>query len=177
MRVFVTGASGFIGSIVVKNLIAGGHQVLGLARSEASAMLLGEMGVQVHRGDLQDVESLRSGAAVCDGVIHTGFIHDFSRFRECCETDKRAIEAMGAVLAGSGRPLIISSGTGRNVSGEIRTENEGIGFRSPAIPRMSEDAAEAVAQLSVPVSIVRLPPSVHGVKQQGLVTRLIATAQ
>jgi nucleoside-diphosphate-sugar epimerase len=161
MRVFVTGATGFIGTAIVQELLTAGHQVLGLARSDASAQKLIDAGAEVHRGDLEDLESLRSGAAVADGVIHAGFIHDFTRFAEVCEVDKKAIEAIGEVLAGSDRPFIVTSGTALVSPGQLATENIIPPFNS-AWPRASEQIADIVADQGVPAAIVRLSPSVHG---------------
>ncbi|MVM34584.1 NAD-dependent epimerase/dehydratase family protein [Spirosoma sp. HMF4905] len=161
MRVFVTGATGFIGTAIVQELISAGHQVAGLARSEASANKLIEAGAEVHRGDLEDLESLRSGAAQADGVIHAGFIHDFTRFKEVCEVDKVAIETIGEVLAGSDRPFIVTSGTALVSPGRLATEDIIPPF-NPAWPRASEQTADVVTARGVRAAAIRLSPSVHG---------------
>ncbi|WP_094572975.1 SDR family oxidoreductase [Mucilaginibacter xinganensis] len=161
MKVFVTGATGFIGTAIVQELIGAGHQVLGLARSEESAAKLRAAGAEVHRGDLEDLESLRSGATAADAVIHAGFIHDFTRFAAVCEVDKLAIEAIGQVLAGSDRPFIVTSGTALVSPGTLATEDIIPPF-NPAWPRASEQAADALAAQGVRAAAIRLSPSVHG---------------
>ena len=176
MRIFLTGATGFIGSAVVPELIKAGHQVIGLARSEAGAKSLAAAGAQVHRGELEDLDSLRSGAAMSNGVIHTAFIHDFSKFKENCEIDKRAIEALGSVLAGSDRPLIVTSGTGGlTAPGQLATEDNVPPSNSP-FPRVSEQAAFALLSKGVSAAVMRLP-QVHDTVKQGLVTYAIALAR
>lgn len=175
MRIFVTGATGFIGSAVVKELLDAGHKVIGLARSDAGAQALKTAGAHVHRGDLTDLESLRSGVKLADGVIHTAFIHDFSKFKENCETDRGVIEAMGAVLVGTKKPLVVTSGTALLEPGHLATEESKAGT---AVPRVaSEEAAAAVAARGVNVSVVRLAPSVHGDGDHGFVPMIIAMAR
>ena len=177
MRVFVTGSTGFIGSTIVPELINAGHQVLGLTRSDAGAQALTTAGAEVHRGDLEDLESLRSGAAKSEGVIHCAFNHDFSKFVANCEMDRRAIETLGTALAGSDRPLIITSGTGMGnaVPGQPATEEH----FDPSHPNprvASELAGASMSARGVNVSVVRLP-QVHDRIKQGLITYAIAVAR
>jgi nucleoside-diphosphate-sugar epimerase len=175
MRVFVTGATGFIGSALLPELINAGHEVLGLARSDAGARLLASAGAEAHLGHLDDLDSLRSGAGAADAVIHLAFIHDFSKFQENCEIDGRAIEALGAVLAGSARPLIVSGGIPPWTPGRLMTENAPRPGDSP-MPRVSEETALALVSRGVNAAVMRLP-QVHDTVKQGLVTYLIAIAR
>jgi nucleoside-diphosphate-sugar epimerase len=177
MRVFVTGATGFVGSAIVRELGAAGHEVLGLVRSDAAADALAKLGVKAHRGDLSDVAGLAAGARTCDGVIHTAFNHDWSVSREiAAETDRRAVEAMVGALSGSGKPLVVTSGTATLVSGRLGTEEDAP--RSPETLRAATEATVLTAAAhGVRGSIMRLPPTVHGTGDHGFVPMLIDIAR
>src|SRR5258708_6974544 len=176
MRVFITGAAGFIGTATTKELIANGHQVVGLARSDANAEALKKLGAQVHRGSLEDLQSLKSGAKETDGTIHCAFIHDFAKFAENGQIDKRAIEAMGDVLEGTNKPFIVTSGTGLIARGVVVTED----MRREAgevVPRVSEQAGLAYASRGVRAMAIRLPQVHGGDGKAGLITFLLESAR
>lgn len=178
MRVFVTGATGFIGSAVVRELIGAGHQVLGMARSDSGAECLRALGAEVHRGELRDLGSLRTGAANSDAVIHAAFIHDFSNFIENCEIDRLAIEALGSALAGSQRFLLVTSGTlASNTDSGMPVSEDDSPVSSKVMPRgATEEAASAVASQGVRVVVIRLP-QVHDTVKQGLITYAVQIAR
>lgn len=174
MRVFVTGATGFVGMPTVKELIAAGHQVLGMARSDEGERSLAAIGADVHRGSLEDIESLRTGAAAADAVIHLGFVHDWANFARSCEIDRSAIEALGSVLAGSEKLLIATAGAaGLAGPGRIATEDDDVPPDFP-FPRVSEQTARSLK--GVRAAIVRLP-QVHNTLRQGLLTYAVAVAR
>ncbi|SEJ58263.1 Nucleoside-diphosphate-sugar epimerase [Dyadobacter sp. SG02] len=178
MRVFVTGASGFVGSAIVRELSENGHEVVGLVRSEKSAELLPATGATPLRGDVNDPEILRQGVADADAVIHTAFNHDFSQFKANCEADRKVIQTLGNALAGSGKPLVVTSGIGLLRYDRPVTEDDAVNADANEIPRAAtEEAARAVAATGVDVYIVRLPPSVHGAGDHGFVPILIDMAK
>ncbi len=174
MKTFVTGATGFIGTAVVQELLSSGHEVLGLARSQASADALRAAGAGVHEGNLEDRGSLIAGAKACDGVVHLGFVHDFSRYKEMCEFDRGVIETLGSALRGSDRPLIVTSGL-LNVTTE---EDRHPANASQTLPRAaSEEAADSLVQQGVRAGVVRPSPSVHGEGDQGFIAMLMEIAK
>ncbi|HEX7869194.1 MAG TPA: SDR family oxidoreductase [Chryseobacterium sp.] len=161
MKVFVTGATGFVGTVVVQELLKAGHTVLGLARSEESAKKLIDAGAEVHHGDLNNFESLKSGAAIADAVIHLGFVHDFSRFEEMCKLDGKVIETIGETLIGTDKPFLITSGTALFSRDGLTTEND-LSANNPHPRIATENAADKMAAKGVKVAVIRLSPSVHG---------------
>lgn len=178
MRVFVTGATGFIGEAIVGELQGAGHEVLGLARSDAAAETLAQRGIAAHRGELANVDSLVAGARACDGVIHTAFIHDFSAYAAAAETDRRAIAALTEALEGSGKPFVATSGTALLAPGRVGTEADAPAPGSAGFHRAAaEQTMLAAAERGVRSSVVRLPPSVHGAGDHAFVPALIGIAR
>lgn len=178
MQVFVTGASGFVGSAVTAELLAHGHQVLGLARSDSSAEALARTGAQVLRGDLEAPETLREGAQRSDAIIHAGFVHDFAHYARCCAIDRAAIETLGAAIEGTNKPFIVTAGlAGLAVTANAVTEDDIAPPPTDMYPRASDMAARALTARGIPTMIVRLPPSVHGRGDHGFVPMLIALAR
>jgi nucleoside-diphosphate-sugar epimerase len=177
MKVFVTGATGFIGQAVVQELLTAGHQVLGLVRSDASAAALSQLGVEAHRGELSDLDSLAAGARACDGVIHTAFIHDLSQFEANAQTDQRALAAMAQALEGTHKPLVATSGTAVLAPGRIGTEADAPAPDGLGRIRAASEVVLAAADRGVRVSAVRLPPSVHDRGDHGFVPALIDVAR
>lgn len=177
MRVFLTGATGFIGSAIVRELLSAGHEVLGLARSDASAQALARLGAQAHRGELADTEGLARAAGACDGVIHTAFIHDFSAHAAAAETDRQAVTAMLGALEGSGKPLVATSVTVLLAQARTATEDMPVPQASPNPRAQAEAMVLAAAGRGVRASVVRLPPSVHGAGDYGFVPMLARIAR
>lgn len=176
MHVFLTGASGWVGSAVAEDLLAAGHQVTGLVRSVEKAQTLVALGAQVVTGTLDDHPLLHDGASRADAVIHTAFNHDFSRFSENCAQDERAIQILGEALSGSDRPLLVTSGLAMIAPGRLATESD-LPFVAPGYPRRSEPAARELAQKGVRAATIRLSPTVHGVGDHGFIPVLIGLAR
>lgn len=177
MRIFITGASGFVGAAVVREFISAGHNVVGLARSDSAAKVIADTGAVVYRGDLERAESLERGASEADAIIHTGFNHDFSKFKASCENDRKVIDALGSALAHSKQPLIVTSAIGVLPPGSVVTEQTMPLSRSPNPRAATEEAVRALIDRGVNVSVVRLPPSTHGEGDHGFVPMLIKIAR
>lgn len=178
MQVFVTGATGFVGSAVTAELLAHGHRVLGLARSDRSADQLVRSGAQVLRGDLEAPDTLPEGARLCDAILHVGFIHDFARFAHSCAIDTAAIETIGAAIEGTDKPFIVTAGlAGLGVPGQMVSEDDVAPPPSDLYPRASDSAARTLSARGIPTAILRLPPSVHGKGDHGFVPMLIELAR